>query len=784
MHTQEQKNTFRRVCQTFVTGLHSGKTSVARDFLQSVGLSADAGGAGFSSGQIGHRKMEAELQPLIDIGILTPNGRFFHGKPTYTTFGKGCLLWPLRDAAGDVVNFVAYSFKKLVPEIHFLNTEGLYPGYPSPATTRLYMVPEPLSAATVLQSCLLKDASEAVLSLINGQLLSQHIKVLSSTSLQRITCIGCDTGVTEKIQKEFPDLEVDHIPLPEGKTISSIWVAEGLPGLQRLLQGITSTIPTEIKTTVAVAAEPLPTPTPATPAGLRQVHAQKWVYESEVAEYAIQGEIGMELSSLLVTLKICFPNGAVITGRYDLYNVNDRNTIASEAQDMDVSPHAVESDLMFLLLQLDAIRDERLSSHSTRQERIRPVLSHARILELQAFLQNPCLVDNINQKLGEAGIIGEELTRQAAFVVAASFQHKHPLSAIVQGTSGSGKSYLINTIAQCMPPDAVLSLTRASSMSLFYMDSNDLHRKLILIQDWDGLDSETQFALREFQSAGSITNLRPYKDRKTGDIQSKNTEIRASFATLAATTGNVYYDNYSRSIVFGVEESEAQTRAIVERQNRLRAGLVNVQDEEAAKAFLRDMQGLLQTYPVLIPFAHQLQIPATGLALRRLNEQFLNFLEQITLLHQYQREQDEQGRLIATPEDARIAIELFAGSIFIKSDDLDTGLRTFFEQLKRHIKTHIPNGRFRQRDIRHALKYSKSHTQYFLQGLREREYIRITGGTANKGFVYEIDYWDDAAKERERIRETLLAQLHTITETSSPTLPPATTSWQQPKIHP
>jgi|GEM_PF-1691451 len=779
MHTQEQKDTFRRVYQTFVNGLHSGKTSGARDFLQSIGLSAEAGGAGFASGQIGHRKTEAELQPLVDIGILTANGKFSKGRPSYTTFGMDGIVWPLKDDRGEVVNFYAWRFKLAQPLGYFLNEQGLFPGYPSPATTRLYILPEPLSAATVLQSCL-PDNREAVLSLINGQLLSQHIEVLRSTAIQRVTCIGCDTEVTEKIRNEFPHLEVDHIPIPNGTTINSIWVAEGLPGLQRLLDGkAQESIPTA-EPSVMVEPPAADIDVPLIPSGLRQVHAQKWVYESEVAEYAIQGEIGMELSSLLVTLKICFPNGAVITGRYDLYNVNDRNTIAGEAQDMDVSPHAVESDLMFLLLQLDAIRDERLSTSTTRQERIRPVLPHARVLELQAFLKDPNLMDNINRKLGEAGIIGEELTRQAAFVVAASFQHRHPLSALVQGTSGSGKSYLINTVAQCLPQDAVLSLTRASSMSLFYMDSNDLHRKLILIQDWDGLDSETQFALREFQSAGSITNLRPYKDRKTGDIQSKNTEIRASFASLSATTSAVYYDNYSRSIVFGVEESEEQTRAIVERQNRLRAGLVNVQDEEAAKAFLRDMHGVLHSYPVVIPFAHRLQIPATGLTLRRLNEQFLNFLEQITLLHQYQREQDEQGQLIATVEDARMAIELFAGSIFIKSDDLDTGLRTFFEQLKRHVKTHIPNGRFRQRDIRHALRYSKSHTQYFLQGLREREYIRISGGTANKGFVYEIDYWDDAAKERERIRETLLAQLNTITVTP----PPATTSWQQHKIHP
>ncbi|MCD8539367.1 MAG: hypothetical protein LRY55_06085, partial [Leadbetterella sp.] len=58
--------------------------------------------------------------------------------------------------------------------------------------------------------------------------------------------------------------------------------------------------------------------------------------------------------------------------------------------------------------------------------------------------------------------------------------------------------------------------------------------------------------------------------------------------------------------------------------------------------------------------------------------------------------------------------------------------------------------------------YSKSHTQQFLHALREREYIRIVGGSANKGFIYEIDFFDDAEKLKQDIKNSLLRQIDEI----------------------
>ena len=58
-------------------------------------------------------------------------------------------------------------------------------------------------------------------------------------------------------------------------------------------------------------------------------------------------------------------------------------------------------------------------------------------------------------------------------------------------------------------------------------------------------------------------------------------KVQSHFASLMATTKTeVYTDNESRSIVIGIDESDQQTRRIIEYSNRLRAGLIDQRERE------------------------------------------------------------------------------------------------------------------------------------------------------------------------------------------------------------
>ena len=66
---------------------------------------------------------------------------------------------------------------------------------------------------------------------------------------------------------------------------------------------------------------------------------------------------------------------------------------------------------------------------------------------------------------------------------------------------------------------------------------------------------------------------------------------------------------------------------------------------------------------------------------------------------------------------------------------------------------------FTRKEVRQALRISKTQQHTYLTQLLELEYIRQVGGYANRGLTYRIDHWDDAAALRARLKAELSAQL-------------------------
>jgi hypothetical protein len=85
---------------------------------------------------------------------------------------------------------------------------------------------------------------------------------------------------------------------------------------------------------------------------------------------------------------------------------------------------------------------------------------------------------------------------------------------------------------------------------------------------------------------------------------------------------------------------------------------------------------------VINPYADKVNLPEEAHKIRRLNGLYQSFVKQITLLHQYQRKQDAQGRLISEKEDLQAAAEIMFESIVLKVDELDGSLRQFYERLR------------------------------------------------------------------------------------------------------
>jgi hypothetical protein len=547
-----------------------------------------------------------------------------------------------------------------------------------------------------------------------------------------------------QMQEIRPDVPLSIVELPEGHSLNDMWVNYGTDGILHLLKN--------------EKAEK-------TSNGLQIVNGYKISFTGTAGVFYVVGNLPMDLGNLRVSLQIVAhttqKKHRLKVDLFDFGSVQSQCGELSEKQGFDFQE--LETDFLQLTDLLEQHREALFEAEinpvtDRYSEKELTPQAHEKAVE---FLSRPQLLENINKLLEQNGIVGEEQNRMVLFILASSYKMPYLMHAIVQGSSGEGKSHLINGIAQCMPQEDVMNMTRITSKSLYHYRDKELINKLIVIQDFDGLDEEAQYAFREMQSAKFLTSSTVVKDI-FGNNRGRIKQVQAHFASMTTTTkAEVYYDNMSRSVILGVDESQAQTMRIIAIQNKKIAGKGNNESEVQATQLLRNAMRVLKSYEVINPFADKLTLPLEAKMLRRLNSQFQNFVSQITILHQYQRKADSKGRLISTKDDVKSAVDIFFSSIIIKVDELDKSTRQFFENLKGYVKSQ-KNGtthRFTNREIRQKLNISKTSSFRYMQLLQELEYIQAIEGSVNRGFKYVICYWDNMEKLKTKIKKELGVQL-------------------------
>ena len=258
------------------------------------------------------------------------------------------------------------------------------------------------------------------------------------------------------------------------------------------------------------------------------------------------------------------------------------------------------------------------------------------------FLVQKDLIQNLNYLIGKAGIVGEENSRMLLFLIIISYLNKNPLHALVQGSSGSGKTHIISRIADLMPQEDVLRFTRITESSLYNWGEFDLFQKVVIIEDLDGLKEDALYALREFISNQVLRSSVTIKDKK-GNNKSSHKIVKGQFSSLSATTkGETYEDNMSRSFLIAVDESKEQTARIIDYQNKRNAGEINPEAQEKAINFIQKIIRELKTCEVINPYATQLHLPEKVHKIRRLNEMYQAVIKQVTFLNQYKATQPQK----------------------------------------------------------------------------------------------------------------------------------------------
>jgi hypothetical protein len=501
--------------------------------------------------------------------------------------------------------------------------------------------------------------------------------------------------------------------------------------------------------------------------GLEIIHEYQINFTGKTGLFSVMGKLPMDLSTMKVSIHMSIEDYRKERFRLNLYHFNGvQKQVVELSERLELSYNELETDFLILTDLLEKHREELFKqAFEVEKPKIKPIGAKEREVALE-FLKQKNLLQNINELLGKTGIIGEERNRLLLYLVGMSFKTPYPLHAIIYSSSGAGKSHLLNTIGECVPSHQTMSFSRISSKALYYFGTEKLNNKLLLFQDFDGVDKDGLYALRELQSNGSVSSSVTEKKQIGGNVPKQNL-TSAKFSSIGATTRNIYTDNESRSIVMTIDESEEQTQRIIAFQGALSSGAIQKETLQEYKMQLSNITAMLEDIEIINPFANKLQLPSSVKMHRRLNQHFQDFVCLVTYMHQHQRKV-KNNVIETTKEDVLQAIDLFFDVIWIKTDDLSATARKFYEELKTYllkqdqeivIDAKISTASFTQRELRLGLLKSKTQVHRMINVLHDLEYVNIKRGNKKRGIEYQVSYWDDYERNRIMLKEHLQNQI-------------------------
>lgn len=761
----------------FKNAVHNSKP--AKEYIRSRGLDATVLEIGYNTAQFhhGNRKDASLIGPCVEVGLLSPWGtNTREGGQAYKPFAKYCIVFALRDSSSQVSGLYFRSTINDDEQKHFYlkDRRGLYPGYPKQETQRLILTEAIIDAATLLQqSAITKDYGVLSCYGTNGFTQEHWAAIKSLSALKEIIFAfdGDEAGskavakYAAQLREQLPQLVITTLALPDGEDVNSMALSHDPDIFVHLLSERKVFFLSSEKITpepVTVAAEKQPSP-----GGLDTGNPYKLCYSTDHVFYYVQGGISKQLDSMKVTLVVeRKDNGQKSRNKLDLYEDKQVDKLSREVSEkLLLDKSLLEADLYRLVDLLDEYREKDLIKPRGDNGSVTGVypLTLQERATAEAFLKAPDLMDRLNDQLGHTGIVGEETNRLFLLLIAISYKMPETLHALIQGSSGSGKTRLLKQISDCIPQEKVTKLTRVSDKVLYNYPEHYFVNRLLCLEDIDGLSEEAEFAFRELQSNGELNSATSIK-LDNGQITSGQKTVKGPIASLACTTrGEIYEDNMSRVFLLAVDESTDQTSRIINYQNDKASGQIDSKQEQGAKLFIQNLVRCLQPCPVINPYASKLQLPQDAHKIRRLNDLFLNFVKMITVVHQYQRKEDSKGRLITEITDLETAVSIMFDSILLKVDELDGSLRQFFEQLKCWLRKEYSENyktvAFSLREVRQGLHCSKMQVFRCFNDLSRLEYVRQQGGHANRGFTYQVIYWDNYEALRARVKHHLQSQI-------------------------
>lgn len=474
-------------------------------------------------------------------------------------------------------------------------------------------------------------------------------------------------------------------------------------------------------------------------------NAEQLIYSNEYLTIEVLGGVRLEgLDRMRVTLKVSLNESEVPPIRHNLDLYNDTQLekfIRKIAERLEIGTSTTAGTLAQLTQQLENYRLEKIKEQNTEQLLpIKPLTTKQKAEAIQN-LQQEDLLEQTQNDLQLSGIQGEAENALILFIAMTSRKTNEPLSVVCLAKSGTGKSYLMERVAMCIPEEDKKEQTQFTGNAFYYFKRDEIRHKVFLIEDLEGALG-VLFPIRELQSKKRISKTITQKGRD-GKLQTITLIVEGPVSIISCTTQeSIYEDNANRSILIYLNDSKAQDEKIMDYQKRLRAGLIDSSKEKDIQYKLQLMQKCLEPIKVINPYAPLIDLPDNFPKKRRALPILLSFIEAITFYHQYQRtplaDKDDGEMYIETePKDIEQGFKILTKVLLRRSDELNGAVREFYERLIAVVQK-SETQKFKISEIRQQLNTAPRTIQHYITILKEYDYLQITGGKQRTGYEYEL----------------------------------------------
>lgn len=756
------------------------KPKKAIQYLESRKLNHKALSIGYDAGTLHKTKdiTNKQKQEYLQAGLLKPD-KFGRVNSYYTRFNN-CIIFPLLDKDGNIKSLYGRHIEK---GHHYLEGEhkGLYPKYPVQETTRLILTEAIIDAATLLQVPeITKEYGILALYGTNG-FTNEHAEAIQELKELKEVVLFFDgdeagTEATKEIAAELKQinetLQISVVDTPEGEDVNSLAQGHENEIFTHLLENRKPfSFSTESRGSTPDNGSNEKENTGIITSGLK-VTPDYMSYETDHLTITLWGGIEIHtVNRLRATLYIQLKTNEYNSFRdtADLYSHSQTDRLIKQASEkLEISSSITNEAITGLTKELENYRqkkrEEKRQSEENKEKQSVDRFSREQMQRAGDFMRNSNLTQNTYKLFGNLGMIGQQDNATLLFFIFLTRFFKNPLHAIVMGSSGSGKTHLLQGVAGTVPKQHINVTTSLSENTLYYTPKDFLKNKILMQEDLDGAYNAL-LPLRELMSNQSISRFSTKTNSRTGDSKQVYLHVEGPVCVAGATTKDkIYEDNANRSFLIQIEESPKHEAQVMEHQGKVAAGLINFKQYEQNINLLKACQLLIEPMEVLILFAPKLELPPHVFKKMRTKNHYLTLIKAVTLWNQKQRKQttDNEGNryLISTLDDVQWANYLCKDNLLRKSDELGGKTRNFFESLKELIKQWEAKT-FYAKDVRKYLRMHPMTLQRYFNELENRGLIRCVSRSNKPGNEYEISVWDDfeQLKSGMDIMDTVLQKL-------------------------